>query len=255
MQWNKKMQILFTAASVLFLLWSVSLRENSVAVFRIARARGGLGEEHREPGSVRQLKNISVFPIPLELARGLHAMLGAPSMERDVQGRDRSPSYPLISGDGFRHLCRLRCEDPDCNFKAEDVGEGDCIYLAAGNAKHLRAYREMSARISKPHVVVTHNGDMSTPDGDDWHKDATGKQLASMEPPEEFSSLLSLPMLRGWFASNCNWKSSPAKPAKLHCLPTGIENRYDVSLKKENRYDTSVCISNHIIHDGHREQV
>ena len=30
---------------------------------------------------------------------------------------------------------------------------------------------------------------------------------------------------------------------------TGIENRYDVSLKKENRYDTSVCISNHIIHD------
>ena len=42
-----------------------------------------------------------------------------------MQGRDRSPSYPLISGDGFRHLCRLRCEDPDCNFKAEDVGEGE----------------------------------------------------------------------------------------------------------------------------------
>ena len=47
-----------------------------------------------------------------------------------------------------------------------------------------------------------------------------------MEYPEEFSSLLDLPLLVGWFASNCHWKGNRPKPAKLHCIPLGIENRY-----------------------------
>ena len=177
----------------------------------------------------------SPFPVSLAQVRGLRATFitlnsslgsGDGIAHGDIHGRNRSPSFPLISGDGFRHLCALKCEDPGCNFEPEDVEEGDCIYLAAGDARYLRAYRDMSEQIHKRHVVVTHNGDMSSPDGDDWHKNREGWQLSSMEYPEEFSSLLDLPLLVGWFASNCHWKGNRPKPAKLHCIPLGIENRY-----------------------------
>ena len=181
------------------------------------------------------------FPLPHDKIRQLRDEYdsGVKSLAKDVlNGRDRTPSYPFISGDGFRHLCRLRCEDQfkNCNFKPEDVKRGDCIYLALFNlspggfgpsAEYMEGYQKMSSQISQPHVVITANGDMSTPDGDDWHKNAAGEQFSSMPAPKSFSSLLEQPLLLGWFASNCNWNGDRPKPAKLHCIPLGIENRYN----------------------------
>jgi hypothetical protein len=90
------------------------------------------------------------------------------------------------------------------------------------STKYLHAFAKMADKIPNKFIVVTHNGDLSTPDGDDWHQDE-GPMWS-----ESFSHLLELPNLQAWFASNCHWKGWPnAKPRKLICVPIGIENRYN----------------------------
>jgi len=183
----------------------------------------------------------SQFPLtPEDLARLQGTWVSSErSKPRDVaRGRDRSVSYPFMTGDGFRGMCKHRCEDdalPDkCNFKGAEVEAGDCIYVACFNfermqvtTEYLAAYRRVSGRIRSPHVVISHNGDLSAPDGDGWHKDAAGQQLPSMPEPEQYSDLLALPSLTAWFASNCHWLGGGPKPEKLYCLPVGVENRYN----------------------------
>ena len=87
--------------------------------------------------------------------------------------------------------------------------------------KYLRAYREILPKIRSPHIVVTHNGDLSTPDDNDGHVNE-GEVWST-----EFSPLLNFPTLVGWFASNCKWKGGGPKPQKLHCIPIGVANRYN----------------------------
>lgn len=147
-----------------------------------------------------------------------------------VDKRDRRPSFPFISGDGFRHMCKHRCERDGCSFSADQVESGACIYIATTDlkgfsttTKYLHAFSDMVDTIRNPFVVITHNGDLSSPDGDDWHVHESSMWA------EKFSHLLAKSNLIAWFASNCNWKSYPhvMKPKKLVCIPIGIENRYN----------------------------
>eukprot|EP00802_Teleaulax_amphioxeia_P016792 Tamp_16921.p2 GENE.Tamp_16921~~Tamp_16921.p2 ORF type:complete len:213 (-),score=18.69 Tamp_16921:108-746(-) len=57
-----------------------------------------------------------------------------------------------------------------------------------------------------------------------------------MPAPEVYSDLLDSPSVVAWFASNCNWKGKGPKPAKLHCIPIGIENRYNEVGKNPQQY-------------------
>jgi hypothetical protein len=123
-------------------------------------------------------------------------------------GKDRRPSYPLVSGDGFRAACRRWCGAGGCNFEAQDVVRGECVFLETTNLNSGRSTVEyvrdfMSntlAKIGKPIVVVTHNGDVSMPDGD------SHAPYEPRWPTEVFSDLLSHPNVSRWLASNCFWE-------------------------------------------------
>ncbi len=151
-----------------------------------------------------------------------------------VDGKDRRPSHPYITGDGFRALCPHRCERPgwrlaSCAFKPVDVRAGDCVYLATTDLRtfrttsaYLRAFDRIRKNIKVPYTIVTHNGDLSTPDGDTWHPNESNP----IEWREKFARWMDSPFLVRWFASNCNWEDE-VRPKKLVCIPIGLENRYN----------------------------
>lgn len=176
----------------------------------------------------------SVMAIPSDLISKLQQEFDETSKSAKVEmlnGKDRRPSYPFITGDGFRSACKFRCEDEydGCSFSPSEVSDGSCIFVATTNlktfsstSKYLHALANIMHEISAEFNVVTHNGDSSTPDGDDWH---VGEGTVWTE---QFSHLLSTPNLKMWLASNCHWKGSlQSKPTKLVCIPLGIENRYN----------------------------
>ena len=147
-----------------------------------------------------------------------------------LDGKLRKVHKYFITGDSFRGLCRWRCEsrswrEPLCNFAVEDVVPGDCIFVATTNLStfaqttaYLHAFDSIRTRLDVPYVLVTHNGDLSTPVGDTWHPNE------SDEWRENFLTWFDDAMLVHWFAVNCNWQSQ--KPTRLSCIPLGLENDY-----------------------------
>jgi len=168
--------------------------------------------------------------------------LGAPGRHRDgtswqVGGRDRRPSYPFVSGDGFRGACTWHCGDYavgglyGCNIKPEYVQEGDCVFIemtdfgsGAGTATFMKNFFELVLpKIDKRIVVVTHNGDMTVPENDVFWRKSEPQQW----PQYAFEKHLADPKILHWFAVNCLWASHETrpKPSKLTCIPIGVENR------------------------------
>lgn len=148
-------------------------------------------------------------------------------------------TFPLfITGDAFRSLCKRRCERPSwqqasCNFKAEDVQRAECIFIATTDltcgrttTAYLHAFDAIRRSISVPYVLVTHNGDLSVPDGDDWHNNESNPS----EWHETFSHWLNNELLIHWFTVNCNWYG--IKPKKLTCVPLGLENMYIANARR-----------------------
>ena len=154
--------------------------------------------------------------------------------------QSRYPYWPFVSGDAFRYRCEHRCEDGGCTFAAVDVQAGDCIFIGTTilNARteddgmrtmpgFLDAFNAIRAQITNPYIIVTHNGDLSTPDGDEWHQNEDAKAIAQKHwERTDFSSWLRHDRnLLGWFAQNCNWRRDLPRPPKLHCIPIGLQNR------------------------------
>ncbi len=195
----------------------------------------GYGLPAVHDSAAQREKGYSVMPIGNGLVRKLRTEFEheARSMSPEiVGGKDRRPSKPFISGDGFRSLCKYRCESGDttegCSFSPVEVRSGSCIYVATTDlrtfvttTKYIHAFSKIAHMIPNKYVVITHNGDLSTPDGDNWHT------LEGPEWSEQFLYLLHLPNITAWFASNCHWNASVPRPQKLHCIPIGIENRYN----------------------------
>jgi len=172
----------------------------------------------------------------------MHSKIMGPALSHDiVQGKLRKGSFPFITGDGFRTFCRKRCEQiiqgkATCNFHAKDVKSGDCIFIATTDllsfrttSAFLHAFSDVRKGIKYPYFVVTHNGDLSSPDGDSWHQNETNPE----EWKETFSAWLDDPLLTRYFASNCNW-NTPKKPDKLSCIPIGLENEYVPNARRVN---------------------
>ena len=163
-----------------------------------------------------------------------------PRAAAQVDGKDRRSSFPFITGDTFREMCTFRCERPgwrqaSCDFKAGDIvpqknGDAPCIFIATTDLRsfrtttaYLHAFDHLRSGIRYPYVLVTHNGDLSVPEGDNWHPHEKNPR----EWKESFGNWLHSPLLLAWFASNCNWKVGTPKPPKLSCIPLGLENRYN----------------------------
>ena len=150
--------------------------------------------------------------------------------------KQRSPVFPFISGDGFRYICEHACEGAygGCSFRSgAQIKAGDCIFIATTNLanadmittpRFLDAFAKLRPQIKVPYVLITHNGDMSTPDGDAWHTDENEVALRDQEWNRTYTQWFKSPLLLGWFAQNCHWKTVQ-RPDRLFCIPIGLPNR------------------------------
>jgi hypothetical protein len=145
--------------------------------------------------------------------------------EKPSKGHDRRSALPLVSGDGFRELCDPHiCEDANrCRMSPEAVVNGSCVFIKADMFEMFMIH--VAPRIPGTYVIVTHNGDLSTPDGQ------TDAPRIGMGKYESFPRLLedyNAGKLLAHHGQNLWWRNytiGQRRPPFLHCLPIGIENR------------------------------
>jgi len=123
------------------------------------------------------------------------------SLHHELFGKDRRPSYPFITGDGFRALAEHILDEDACNINLSSFKKGDVVFIKTEFLD--RFIGEFLPKIPEPFILITHNSDCDIP----------GK----------WSFLLDEPKLLAWFGQNVMDASHP----KLHPLPIGITNRYN----------------------------
>lgn len=156
--------------------------------------------------------------------------------------RNRSPSFPFLTGDGFRAHCKFVCADKGCAFEPGDVKtDNECVFVSntdfddgflTTNRYAEEFFQRIAPQLEHEIVIVSHNGDISFPDNVDR------QAWEPSWPHRGFSSQLANPSrhVKAWFAQNCFWNGPALKPAKLSCIPIGIENRYNSKGSDPGRY-------------------
>jgi len=146
--------------------------------------------------------------------RHLQPLSAAPPLSWVVDGRDRRPSAPFVTGDGFRAAADMICEPPDDECAQVDAaawaaarpGAAAVVFVKQDHvgaffAKALPRLRAAGVRF----VLVTHNSDAPAP----------GSEEDARRLDEE-------PLLVAWFAQN------PSRAhRRLRAIPLGFENRYN----------------------------
>lgn len=135
------------------------------------------------------------------------------------RGHDRRSSAPFISGDGFRHHCPHQCEESNrCRMSPESVKDGECIFVKSDQFEHFA--KEIIGRIPGKYIIVSHNGDLSTPDG---QNDAPRIGMPKYVTSEILKMEYEKGRLLAHHGQNLWWKNytfSP-RPQYSHCLPIG----------------------------------
>jgi hypothetical protein len=141
------------------------------------------------------------------------------------RGIDRRSSTPFISGDGFRTFCDHICEDHNrCRITPEDIKDGDSVFVKTDFMDFFAT--SVVSRINSSYILVTHNGDLSAPDGQsDAPAIRMSKYVASDILLEEYKKK----KLIAHHGQNLWWKNKTvgdmSLPIYSHCLPIGFENR------------------------------
>eukprot|EP00667_Euglena_gracilis_P011011 EG_transcript_11235 len=126
---------------------------------------------------------------------------------RHVQGIQVShskPSYPLITGDGFKFVGDFQCDTKpnqkdDCSLDPRTITNRSIVFI---NTLDIPAFVHKLPRIAAHFFVITHNRDKSV-------------------PGPEGLPLLHSPKLLRWFAKNVDHVHPKMVP-----IPIGIENRF-----------------------------
>lgn len=114
---------------------------------------------------------------------------------------DRRPSYPLITGDGFRDTSDFIYDETERSFDPGKVTRGDIIFVKTDFIGEF--FRNIHPKIPHPYVVITHNSDYPA--------------------PGSFREFLDDPKILAWFAQNAEGYTHK----KLIPIPIGLENRYN----------------------------
>jgi hypothetical protein len=141
-----------------------------------------------------------------------------------VKGPDRRGSEPFVTGDGLRTYCQHVCEDFNrCRMDPDVVLRGECIFVKTDFFDFFA--KEVIPRIRNPYIIVSHNGDLSAPDGqDDAPRIGMSRYVTSDILEREYRS----GRLLAHHAQNLWWKNktiASPRPEYAHCLPIGFENR------------------------------
>jgi hypothetical protein len=135
------------------------------------------------------------------------------------RGVDRRVSTPFISGDGFRSLCGESCEDHNrCRMDPLKVKDGECVFVKTDFFEFF--VKEVANRIPGKYIIVSHNGDLSAPDGqDDMPRIGMPKYVVSDILAREYAA----GRLIAHHGQNLWWKnySFTPRPTFSHCLPIG----------------------------------
>lgn len=141
---------------------------------------------------------------------------------KSIKGTDRRSSAPFITGDGFRTIANHICEDANrCRMYPEHVKDGDIIFVKTDFFDFF--VKDVINRINGKFIVITHNGDLSAPDGqNDAPRIGMPKYIASNILSREYGH-----KLISHHGQNLWWynKTTHPRPAFSHCLPIGMENR------------------------------
>jgi len=140
----------------------------------------------------------------------------------------RDPTYPFITGDGFRSVCRHICDETNgCKVNVSDIQTCDCIFVKSDLVAAFTNLIMPKINESVAYTLVTHNGDISVPDGQSdapvGHKRQYFKKF---EAAFNKGQLIALHSQNLWWSGH-NRLMTSQKPAFLHCLPIGIENAYN----------------------------
>lgn len=153
------------------------------------------------------------------------------------RGTDRRSSAPFISGDGIRATMKHICEDANrCRMDPLAVTNGSCVFVKSDMFEFFT--KEVTNRIPGSYIIVSHNGDMSTPDGqDDAPKIGMPRYVVSHILAQEYAA----GRLIAHHGQNLWWKKNTSalhfdnnnniniighdRPPFSHCLPIGVENR------------------------------
>ncbi len=139
------------------------------------------------------------------------------------RGTDRRASSPFITGDGFRSYAKHICEDANrCRMDPAAVRNGEIIFVKTDFFEFF--VKSVIPRINASYIVITHNGDLSAPDGqDDAPRIGMPKYVVSDILAEEHRA----GRLIAHHAQNLWWKNkTDPRPSFAHCLPIGFENRH-----------------------------
>lgn len=149
--------------------------------------------------------------------------LEAERSQISFRGVDRRPATPFISGDTLRTYCQHVCEDFNrCRMDPDAVLSGECIFVKTDFFDFF--VKSVIPRIKNPYIIVSHNGDLSAPDGQD---DATRIGMPRYVTSDLLQQEYLNGRLLGHFGQNLWWKNRTfeARPVWAHCLPIGFENR------------------------------
>lgn len=138
------------------------------------------------------------------------------------RGPDLRSSAPFITGNTFREYCLHICDDHNrCKMTPEDVQDGQCVFVKSDFFQFVAS--DVVSRIKGKYVLISHNGDLSTPDGQSDAKIGMKSYVASDILNTEYESgrLLAHHGQNLWWANNTVSKKS----SWMHCLPIGFENR------------------------------
>jgi hypothetical protein len=110
-------------------------------------------------------------------------------------GHTRPPSYPYVSGDGFRRMAKY-VYDERSRFEPNRVREGDVIFVAT----HLvpEFFGEVDPRIDAGYILITHNSDAAA---------------------DELLIGIASEKTRMWYAQNNTFSQKNIVP-----IPIGLEN-------------------------------
>jgi hypothetical protein len=141
-----------------------------------------------------------------------------------TRGLDRRSSTPFISGDGFRSFCDHICEDHNrCRMTPEAVKNGEAIFVKSDFIEFFA--QSVTNRINASYILVTHNGDLSSPDGQsDAPRIGMPRYVASDILLQEYQK----GKLIAHHGQNLWWTNITVggpKPIYSHCIPIGFENR------------------------------
>jgi hypothetical protein len=118
-----------------------------------------------------------------------------------LDGKDRRPSYPFITGDGFRALADHILDEDTWQIDLAGFKQGDIVFV---KTEFLQTFIDNTLDlIPYPFILLTHNSDIDI--------------------PGPWQSVLDHKKLLAWFGQNVIDNTHP----KIHPIPIGITNRYN----------------------------